>query len=552
MKSMKELKPENLEDIIAGISLYAPPMDFIPKYLKGKNDRASITYDCPQMEPILEPTYGCIVYQEQVMQIVRDLAGYTLGRSDLVRRAMSKKKASVMEKERQNFVYGNEEEGVKGCIRNGIDEKTANHIYDEMTDFAKYAFNKSHAAAHTVVSYQTAYLKYYYPKEFMAALMTSVMDNVTKVSEYILTCRQMDIPIMPPDINVGESGFSVSGGAIRYGLSAIKSVGKSVVDVILKEREQNGLFSSMEDFVDRMTNKEVNKRTLENFIKSGALDSLPGTRKQKILVAPELLDQKNRERKNSMEGQMSLFDFAPEEEKAQYQITFPEVGEFPKEDILAFEKETLGIYLSGHPMEAYETTWRNQITAMTTDFMVDEETEAAKVEDGSYVTIGGMITGKTVKTTRNNKMMAFLTVEDLVGSVEVLVFPKDYESKRELLTEEAKVFIQGRASVGDEPVGKLICERVIPFSQIPRELWIKFADKESYLRGEQELLSDLKLSEGNDQVVIYLEKERAKKVLPANWNVQADENLIQTLILKHGEKNVKVIEKTIEKIKKMN
>ena len=550
---MKELKPENLEDIIAGISLYRPgPMDFIPKYLKGKNDRASITYDCPQLEPILGPTYGCIVYQEQVMQIVRDLAGYTMGRSDLVRRAMSKKKSSVMEKERHNFVYGNEEEGVKGCVNNGIDEKTANLIYDEMIDFAKYAFNKSHAACYAVVSYQTAYLKYYYPMEFMAALMTSVMDNVTKVSEYILTCRQMGIKILPPDINEGESGFSVSNGAIRYGLSAIKSVGKSVVELIVKEREANGMFSSIEDFVERMSNKEVNKRTLENFIKSGALDSLPGTRKQKILVSPALLEQKNKDKKNNLEGQMSLFDFAPEEEKQNFQITFPNVGEFPKEELLAFEKESLGIYVSGHPMEAYEESWRKNITAMATDFIVDEETEAAKVKDGDRVTIGGMITGKTVKTTRTNQMMAFITLEDLVGSVEVIVFPKDYEKNREVFVEDAKVFIQGRASIGDDPVGKLVCERVIPFAEIPKQLWLKFPDKDAYFSEEARILDLLKMSEGNDSVVIYLEKEKAKKVLPSNRNVSADPELLSVLAEKLGENNVKVVEKAIAKIGKMN
>lgn len=554
MKSfMKELKPESLEDIIAGISLYRPgPMDFIPKYLKGKNDRASITFDCPQLEPILRPTHGCIVYQEQVMQIVRDLAGYTLGRSDLVRRAMSKKKTYVMEKERQNFVYGNPEEGVTGCIANGIDEKVANRIYDEMIDFAKYAFNKSHAAAYAVVSYQTAYLKYYYPQEFMAALLTSVMDNVTKVSEYILNCRQMGIKILPPDINEGESGFSVSAGSIRYGLSAIKSVGRSVVELIVQEREQNGMFHDMEDFIDRMSNKEVNKRTLENFIKSGALDTLAGTRKQKLLIAPELLDQRAKERKNTMEGQMTLFDIAGDEEKTRFQITFPEVGEFLKEDILAFEKETLGIYLSGHPMEAYEETWRNNITAVTNDFIVDEEVGAAKVSDGSYVTIGGMITSKTVKTTRNNKMMAFITVEDLLGSVEVIVFPKDYESKRILFVEESIVFIQGRVSIGDDPVGKLVCERVTPFSVLPKELWLKFPDKEAYVGIERELLESLKDSEGNDSVIIYLEKERAKKVLPSNRNVNANEELLRHLVGKLGEKNVKVMEKKLEKIGKMN
>ncbi|WP_349943989.1 DNA polymerase III subunit alpha [Lacrimispora sp. BS-2] len=554
MKSfMKELKPGSLEDIIAGISLYRPgPMDFIPKYLKGKNDRSSITYECPQLEPILDPTYGCIVYQEQVMQIVRDLAGYTMGRSDLVRRAMSKKKTSVMEKERQNFVYGNPEEEVAGCTSNGIDEKTANHIYDEMIDFAKYAFNKSHAAAYAVVSYQTAFLKYYYPQEFMAALLTSVMDNVSKVSEYILSCRQMGISILPPDINEGESGFSVSGGSIRYGLSAIKSVGKSVVELIVAEREQNGAFHDLEDFIDRMSNKEVNKRTLENFIKSGALDTLPGTRKQKLLIAPELLEQRSKERKNTMEGQMTLFDIAGEEEKSHFQVTFPDVGEFIKEDLLAFEKETLGIYLSGHPMEAYETTWRNNITATTIDFVVDEETGKAGVSDGSYVTIGGMITGKTVKTTRNNKMMAFIILEDLAGSVEVIVFPKDYESKRELFVEDSKVFIQGRVSVGEDPAGKLICERVTTFAALPKELWLKFPDKESYMAVEREILNDLKESEGDDSVIIYLEKERARKVLPANRNVNAADGLLDALIKKLGEKNVKLIEKKLEKNGKMN
>ena len=554
MKSfMKELKPDNFEDIIAGISLYRPgPMDFIPKYLKGKNDKSSITYDCPQLEPILSPTYGCIVYQEQVMQIVRDLAGYTLGRSDLVRRAMSKKKASVMEKERRNFVYGNEEEGVKGCINNGIDEKTANLIYDEMTDFAKYAFNKSHAACYAVVSYQTAYLKYYYPKEFMAALMTSVMDNITKVSEYILSCRQMGIQILPPDINEGESGFSVSGDSIRYGLSAIKSVGKSVVDVIIREREENGCYKSLEDFVSRLSNKEVNKRTLENFIKAGALDSLPGNRRQKLLIGPDIIDQKAKEKKSSMEGQMSLFEIADDEDKENFQITLPDVEEFPKEELLAFEKEILGIYVSGHPMEAYEQSWRANITAMAVDFIVDEETEKAKVEDNAYVTIGGMITNKIVKTTKTGKMMAFVTVEDLVGSVEVLVFPRDYEKNRELLIQDAKIFVRGRASIGDDPVGKVICERIIPFEKLPRQIWLQFDDKESYLALEPEVMECLKLSEGSDSVVIYLAKEKAKKVLPSNWNISCVPELISRLSGIVGEKNVKVVEKTIEKIGKMN
>ena len=555
MKSfMKELKAENLEDIIAGISLYRPgPMDFIPRYLKGKNDKESITYECPQLEHILSPTYGCIVYQEQVMQIVRDLAGYTMGRSDLVRRAMSKKKTSVMEKERHNFVYGNEEEGVKGCVKNGIDEKTANHIYDEMIDFAKYAFNKSHAAAYAVVSYQTAYLKYYYPREFMAALMTSVMDNVGKFSEYILTCRRMmGIPVLPPDINEGESGFSVSGEAIRYGLSAIKSVGKPVVDVILAERGKGGPFRSMEDFVGRMSMKEVNKRTLENFIKSGALDTLPGTRRQKMAVAPTMLEEKARERKSMFEGQLSLFDIAGEEARNEFQITFPDVGEYSKEELLAFEKEILGVYISGHPLDDYEEAWRRNITATSADFMVDEETEKAGVQDGSRVIIGGMVAGKTVKTTRTNQLMAFITLEDLMGSVEVIVFPKDYEGNRELFTEDAKLFIRGRVSIGDDPVGKLVCEQVVPFEDTPKELWVQFADKEAYQESEQKLLSLLKSSEGKDRVVIYLQKERAKKMLPPSWNVHVTDQLLQGLQHELGEKNVKVVEKGLEKLGKMH
>ena len=555
MKSfMKELKPENLEDIIAGISLYRPgPMDFIPRYLKGKNDKSSITYECPQLEPILSPTYGCIVYQEQVMQIVRDLAGYTMGRSDLVRRAMSKKKTAVMEKERQNFVYGNEAEGVKGCIANGIDEKTANHIYDEMIDFAKYAFNKSHAAAYAVVSYQTAYLKYYYPKEFMAALMSSVMENVSKFSEYILNCRRMmNIAVLPPDINEGESGFSVSGGGIRYGLSAIKSVGKPVVDAILEERAKNGKFRTMEDFINRMTQREVNRRTLENFIKSGALDSLPGTRRQKMAVGPALLENKARERKNAFEGQLSLFDIAGEEEKKEFEVVFPDVGEYAKEELLAFEKDILGVYISGHPLDDYEALWRKNITATAADFIVDEETEEAVVKDGIKTVIGGLVTGKTVKTTRTGQLMAFITLEDLMGSVEVIVFPRDYENNRDLLTEDEKLFIRGRVSLGDEPVGKLVCEQVIPFDAVPRQLWLQFEDMAGYQAAEAELMELLKSSEGNDQVVIYLKKERAKKMLPPNWNVMADAGLLNRLYCKVGEKNVKVVEMTLDKLWKMN
>ncbi len=467
MKSfMKELHPQSLEDIIAGISLYRPgPMDFIPKYIKGKNNHADVTYSCPQLEPILAPTYGCIVYQEQVMQIVRDLGGYTLGRSDLVRRAMSKKKQSVMEKERANFIYGNEEAGVPGCVANNIDEQTAGQIFEDMMDFAKYAFNKSHAACYAVVAYQTAYLKYYYPVEFMAALLTSVIDNTKKVSEYILTCRNMGIELLPPDINEGETGFSVSGGSIRYALTAIKSVGRPVIEAIVQERQERGRFTNLKDFITRMADKDMNKRAIENFIKAGALDSLGGTRKQFMSVYVQILEHITRDKKNNLAGQMSLFDIASEDSKEEFDIRMPEVGEYSKEMLLAFEKEVLGIYISGHPMEEYQELWRKYITNTTNDFALDEETNATRVRDQARAVIGGMITDKTIKYTKNDKVMAFLNLEDLVGNVEVVVFPKDYERYGSLLMEDAKVFIKGRVSLEEDKDGKLICEQIAGFEE---------------------------------------------------------------------------------------
>lgn len=550
MKSfMKELKPHSLEDIIAGISLYRPgPMDFIPQYIKGKNDKDSITYDCPQLEPILAPTYGCIVYQEQVMQIVRDLAGYTLGRSDLLRRAMSKKKGDVMKKERQNFVYGNPEEGVPGCIANGIREDVANKIYDEMIDFAKYAFNKSHAAAYAVVSYQTAFLKYYYPVEFMAALMTSVIDNPGKVAEYIYSCRQMGIEILPPDINQGDGNFSVDNGNIRYGLASIKSIGRPVIEAIIEERRARGPFKHLKDFIERLSGKEVNKRTIESFIKSGAFDSLNGTRKQHMVIYVQLVDQVAQERKYSMTGQMSLFDMVSDEQKKEFEIQLPNVGEYEKETRLAFEKEVLGVYISGHPLEEYEEKWKRSISATTLDFQLNEETGRTKVRDGSKQIIGGMITAKTIKHTRTNQMMAFITIEDLLGTVEVVVFPRDYERNRNSLEVDQKVFVRGRVSEEDDNASKLICESIIPFEQTKKELWIQFADKASFLAGEQILYGMIQDSEGKDEVVIYCKSEKAVKRLPRSRNIHADRNLLDKLTNYYGQDCVKIIEKPIENI----
>ncbi len=543
---MKELKPQSLEDVIAGISLYRPgPMDFIPQYIRGKNRPDTIRYDCPQLEPILSPTYGCIVYQEQVMQIVRNLAGYTLGRSDLVRRAMSKKKASVMEKERQNFVYGNEQEGVPGCIANGISEKTANKIYDEMTDFAKYAFNKSHAAAYAIVAYQTAYLKYYYPVEFMAALMTSVIEMPAKVAEYIQVCRQMGIQILPPDINNGERGFSVDQGRIRYGLSAIKSVGRPVIESLVKERRENGIYRTLSDFIERNSG-QVNKRAIENFIKAGALDCLPGNRQQKMLVYSRVVDHISQNKKNSMAGQMSLFDLVGEEDKKAYEISMPDVGEYAKEVILAFEKDVLGIYLSGHPLEQYRGILEKNISAKTTDFQPDEETGLSVVMDNQKVVVGGMVTEKTIKYTKNNKVMAFVTLEDLVGTVEVVVFPRDYEKYQSLLDEDARVLIQGRVSAEDDKASKLILERVRTFEEVPRELWLQFDDRDAYADREAHLMEELRAVPGNASVVIYLKDVKAMKKLPAGYRVALQEEWLEKFRREYGSENVRVVERALK------
>ncbi len=554
MKSfMKELKPRNLEDVIAGISLYRPgPMEFIPQYIKGKNEAGHITYECSQLEPILSPTYGCIVYQEQVMQIVRDLAGYSYGRSDLVRRAMSKKKESVMIKERQSFVYGNEEEGVPGCIKNGIPEAVANHIYDEMMDFAKYAFNKSHAGAYAIISYETAYLKYYYPVEFMAALMTSVIDNPGKVSEYIYTCRQMGIEILPPDINEGDAVFTVSGGAIRYALSAIKGVGRPVIQAIVAEREAGGPFLNLRDFAERLSGKEVNKRTVENFIKAGVFSKLHPNRRQLMLGYGRILDDIAADKKKALTGQMTLFDFAGEEEKTDYELVLPEAEEFGKDELLALEKEVLGIYVSGHPLEAYENRIKKNATVNSNDFGIDEETNHPRVEDGSIETIGGMITAKTVKTTRTNSMMAFITLEDLFGSVEVILFPRDYEKYKTMLEPEQKIFVRGRVAVEEEKAAKLICQEIISFDGIPQEVWIKYPNLESFQRDEQSLYRLLEQWDGNDSVVIFCEAEKCVKKLPKSRNIKADGEVIQQLISVYKEENVRITEKSIEKLGKID
>lgn len=541
---MRELKPESLEDIIAGISLYRPgPMDFIPKYIKGKFNADAITYDCPQLQHILEPTYGCIVYQEQVMQIVRDLGGFSLGRSDLLRRAMSKKKLDVMQKERQNFVYGNEQEGITGCIANGISENVANKIYDEMIDFAKYAFNKSHAAAYAVVSYQTAYLKHYYPIEFMAALMTSVIDNSSKVSEYILSCRNMGIEILPPDINSGERDFSVDEKGIRFALTAIRSIGRNIIDNIVDERNNNGTFNNLEDFIRRMVEREsISKKVIENFIKAGAFDAFEGTRKQQMSVYISILEGVVKDKKNSMSGQMSLFDISDEDSKKKFEITLPDVGEFDKWMKLGFEKEVLGVYVSGHPLQDYQDKLNKCVTNITSDFNNEEE-NSLKVRDKQQVVVGGMITNITAKLTRNNKVMAFITVEDLIGTVEIVVFPNTYEKYRSLILEDNKVFVRGKTAIEEEAQGKILCEQIIGFNEVPREVWVRFETMEDYALNESKLLEAIHDYDGNDTTVIYIEQNRSKKQLPRNKNFDANEEVLNKLYKLFGKENIGIIEK---------
>lgn len=519
------------------------------------------------------------------MQIVRDLGGYTMGRSDLVRRAMSKKKQAVMEKERANFIYGNAEEGVPGCISKGISEQVAGGIYDDMMDFAKYAFNKSHAACYAVVAMQTAWLKFYYPVEFMAALMTSVMDNTGKISEYILCSRNMGITLLPPDINRGESGFSVQDGRIRYALTAIRGIGEALIEAIVQERNERGLFKNLKDFISRMADKDLNRRDIENFIKAGALDSLGGTRKQFMSVYVQIQDRIVKDKKNNLVGQISLFDIADESQKEEFDIRMPQVGEYPEEMKLAFEKEVLGVYLSGHPLGGYQELLQKYATNVTADFILEEETQSVRVKDRAKAVIGGMISNKTIRYTKTNQIMAILELEDLVGTMEILVFSREYEKYGALLQEDAKIFVRGYVKVEDEKNAKLICEQIVSFEEavqtkdtpfekgrqtggwsragygmgrtadgegtaqtssskkqtkVPDGLWIQFPDAESYYAREKELLDAIAFSDGNDAVVIFIKNPRGIKVLPPNRCVQADGELVKRLEKLFGEGNVQI------------
>ena len=466
---MKQLKPNSFEDIVAGISLFRPgPMDSIPTYIENKNNPEKVTYINDKLRPILEVTYGCLVYQEQVMQVVRDLAGYSYGRSDLVRRAMSKKKMDVMEEERQYFIHGKfDDEGnieIPGCIRNGISEEDANKIFDDMIDFARYAFNKSHAAAYGVLAYETAYLKVHYPVEFMAALMTSIMGNSDKVVEYIRECNVIGIPVNPPDINKSFAKFSVEGDSIRFGLAAVKNVGVNVIENIVKEREENGEFKDFVDFAKRLDSKDTNKRMIESLIKCGAFDQISENRATLMAGYESVLESISMDRKKNVQGQISLFDaFSAQVEEApemQLSTKLPVLREFSEKEKLNMEKEVLGMYLSGHPLSEYksELDRKTSINMKKINELKEDEKTYMKLHDREVI-MGGMVIAKRIMTTKRNEIMAFITLEDLYGAIEVVVFPQTLKKFNILLNDDSIILIKGAISIdGDE--AKLIARDI--------------------------------------------------------------------------------------------
>ena len=534
---MKELKPQSFEDIIAGISLYRPgPMDFIPKYIKGKNNPDEIKYDCKQLKHILEPTHGCIVYQEQVMQIVRDLGGYTMGRSDLVRRAMSKKKQYVMEQERKNFIYGNKEEQVPGCVSYDIDANIANKIYDMMMDFAKYAFNKSHAACYAVIAYQTAWLKYYYPTEYMASIMTSVINNPPKLTGYIMASKNSGMEILPPDINQSESQFIVEEKKIRFALTAVKSVGKAVIDKIVDYREEHGTYKDFNSFVKLAPTIGINKKCIENFIKAGVFDCFGGKRKQYYSIYEAVMGQVASEKKNNVVGQISLFDMVSEEEKENLEIQLPNVGEWPLKEKLTNEKEVTGIYISGHPLDEYVSFLSKHSNAKSSDFIFNDEEQTTQLSEQQKVSIGGIISEKKIIYTKSNKQMAFITLEDLYGTVEVILFSKVYELYRVLIEDDMKLLVEGRVSLEEGKNAKLIAEKVTNIDMVPKNLWIKYETMEEYNATEKEVEDMAMGIPGKDKIVIYISNEKKKKILTRFIDATKENTLLFSE--RFGEKNV--------------
>ncbi len=562
---MKELKPDSLEDIIAGISLYRPgPMSEIPRYIECKRNPDKVVYDTPELEDILDVTYGVMVYQEQVMEIVRKLAGYSMGRSDMVRRAMSKKKHKVMEEERKNFIYGITDENgevlVPGCIRNGIDEKAANKIFDNMMDFASYAFNKSHAAAYAVVGYQTAFLMRYYPVEMLAAMMNSIMGTSEKIAHYITIAETMGIQVLPPDVNESCEKFTVKGDTIRFGLSAVKNVGSNVVEGLVKARQNKGKFESLVDFINKMEASALNKRAVECLIKCGAMDCFNIFRSKMLAVHEKLIDNISSDKKRNIDGQMSLFGAA--EELKNPNVNYPDIKEFDKRNLLIMEKEMTGLYITGHPLDDYAKSIKMQTTNEICEVYKEQETldisetdemlkdmhmfdKDDRLMDNDRVILGGIIAKVSQKITRNNAIMAFITLEDLSGSIEVIVFPKTLEKVKNLCAADNLVIIKGRLSIKEDEAPKLICENIEPLEKINNaKLYLRLENKHKIQEFSKELKEIITADKkGDTPIYFYAAKENEKfRASREKWvNLNSDIKEILSGIL--GEENVKIVEK---------
>jgi DNA polymerase-3 subunit alpha len=547
---MKELQPSSLEDIIAGISLYRPgPMDQIPRYIRNKNNPKEIKYHHPMLENILNVTYGCMVYQEQVMQIVRELGGYSYGRSDLVRRAMSKKKVSVMEQERKNFIYGiTDEEGnevVRGAVKNGVDEFTANKIFDEMMDFASYAFNKSHAAAYAVVAYQTAWLKHYYPVEFLAASLNSFLGSSDKVSQYVNECKVLNIKVLPPDVNESNVKFTVVNQKIRFGLAAVKNVGENAIQSMIAERTQNGLFTTFLDFCQRIEGREINKRCIESLIKSGAFDSLKVFRSRLMAVYERFLDGIAQSKKKSMEGQLSIFDLIQEPQESLKE-DYPDIKEYPPNVMLAMEKEMLGLYVSGHPLSEYQSILDKNVNLYSKDMLIggneedngDIELELKKLTDSMRVTVGGIISSKKTKTTKNNNLMAFIGLEDLYGTMEIIVFPTIYERFSQLLQQESIVLVNGRLSLREDEQPKIICEEVLPIKSLDEKGLYMYFEKEMTREESVSLIALLKYFNGSTPTFIRKKNDEKFKKLDRQYWIDVNNDILEELESRLGKENI--------------
>lgn len=552
---MKELKPDCLEDIIAGISLYRPgPMAEIPRYIEGKRNKDSVHYETPELEDILDVTYGVMVYQEQVMEIVRKLGGYSLGRSDMVRRAMSKKKHSVMEQERKNFIYGIvDEEGnveVPGCLRNGISEKAANDIFDSMMDFASYAFNKSHAAAYAVVGYQTAYLMHYYPVETIAAMLNSMMGSSEKVAHYINFAESQGIQVLPPNINESYSKFTVQDDKIRFGLAAIKNVGMNVVDSIVEARDSKGKFESITDFINKIDLSAINKRAVESLIKAGALDDFKIFRSKLLAVHEKLMDSMASERKRNIDGQISLFGLTEDEDFKAPEVMYPNIKEFAKNNLLAMEKEMTGLYLSGHPLDEYAKSLK-VMTSTTIQKIYDckeahnegIDHEEYSIHDEDKVAVGGIITEVTQKVTRNNQIMAFIKIEDLSATIEVIVFPKTLDRVRNLIAADAFVIIKGRVSMKEDEAVKIICETMEPLEKVDSsKVYVRVDNLDMARATKPKLMEICNEYAGNTPLYVFTANDRKNYRMPRNMWVNLSSDIFVELEKVFGEGNVKIVE----------